>query len=205
MPRFNLADYETVEERIKRFYALYEDGRIVTDWESSYAVDGASPNIWVIKASIYLSAGDQANKLPKATGYASEKDGTGGANSDGAAMENCETSSIGRALANLGMSGNKRASREEIEKVIRIEQTDWLGDADRITNVDDLRHLYSRAKASGVHVEVLERIKDKANALSSAGSIGQGAAGGVSSEHDLADGSQASRKPATSTETAKRK
>lgn len=205
MPRFNLEDYETVESRIKRFYAEYPDGRIVTEWESSYAIDGASPNIWVIKAYAYLTAGDQANKLPKATGYAVELDGTGGANSAGSAMENCETSSIGRCLANLGMSGNKRSSREEMQKVVRNEQTDWLGDADRITNVDDLRHLYSRAKASGVHAEVLERIKDKANALSSAGSVGEGAAGGVSGKHDRADGSQASRKPATSTEAAKGK
>ena len=202
MPKFNLADYETVEARIKRFYLENPDGRITTKLVETY--DPEKPRTWTFKAFVYLTAGDQAAKLPKATGYASEIDGTGGAN-NGSAAENAETSAIGRALANMNLSGNKRSSREEIEKVIRIEQTDWLGDADRITNVDDLRHLYSRAKASGVHVEVLERIKDKANALSSAGSIGQGAAGGVSSEHDLADGSQASRKPATSTETAKRK
>jgi hypothetical protein len=167
MPRFNLADYETVEERIKRFYALYEDGRIVTDWESSYAVDGASPNIWVIKASVYLSAGDQANKLPKATGYASEKDGTGGANSAGAAMENCETSAIGRALANLGMSGNKRASREEMEKVSRNEATDYIAEADKATTVDDLRKLYTLAMANGAPAEVLGRLKDRATELDS--------------------------------------
>ena len=70
--RFNLNDYETVEERIKRFYDKYEDGRITTEWQSSYAVDGESPNIWVIKASVFLTAGDQANSLAKATGYAFE-------------------------------------------------------------------------------------------------------------------------------------
>ena len=167
MARFNLADYETVEERIKRFYAAYEDGRIVTEWESSYAVDGASPNIWVIKASVYLSAGDQANKLPKATGYASEKDGTGGANSAGAAMENCETSAIGRALANLGMSGNKRASREEMAKVQRNTDVDYLAEAEKATTVDDLRSLYTLAMANGAPAEVLGRLKDRASELDS--------------------------------------
>ena len=192
MPRFNLADYETVEERIKKFYAEYPDGRIVTDWESSYAIDGASPNIWVMKASVYLTVGDQANKLPKATGYATETDGTGGAN-NGSAMENAETSAIGRALANMNLSGNKRASRQEIEKVVRLEQTDWLGQADSITDVDELRHLYSRAKASGVHAEVLERIKDRANAVSSAGSVSSGTTAGVSAKSAKADGGSASR------------
>ena len=116
-----------------------------------------------------LDAGDQANKLPKATGYASETDGTGGANSAGAALENCETSSIGRALANMALSGNKRASREEMEKVERVAQpaTDWLKEADGILNVDDLRSLYTRAKAQGAPTEVLEQLKDYANALNS--------------------------------------
>ena len=35
MARFNLADYETVEDRIKKFYAAHEDGRIVTEWENN--------------------------------------------------------------------------------------------------------------------------------------------------------------------------
>jgi hypothetical protein len=59
-----------VEDRLKRFYAEYPDGRIVTelvnDWE------GEKPRTWIFKASVYLTAGDQAAGLPKATGYASE-------------------------------------------------------------------------------------------------------------------------------------
>ena len=82
--RFNLADYETVEERLRRAHAMYEDLRVVTEWENNYRYtieeNIPAPNTWVIKASIYLTAGDQANNLPKATGYAFEIDGTGGAN-----------------------------------------------------------------------------------------------------------------------------
>ena len=82
--RFNLDDYETVESRIKRFYELYEDGRIVTEWENNnrFEVEGETkgPKTWVVKATIYLTAGDQANHLAKSTGYAFETDGTGGAN-----------------------------------------------------------------------------------------------------------------------------
>jgi hypothetical protein len=168
MARFNLDDYETVESRIKRFYEAYPDGRIITDWANSDA-NQVVPKTWVVKTTIYLDAGDQANGLAKATGYATETDGTGGANSAGAALENCETSSIGRCLANLGMSGNKRASREEMQKVERVAQaaTDWIAEAQGILNVNDLRNLYTRAKAQGAPADVLEQLKDYANALNS--------------------------------------
>lgn len=170
MARFNLDDYETVESRIKRFYEAYPDGRIVTEWANNdrwLETEPTGPRTWVVKTTIYLSAGDQANGLAKATGYATETDGTGGANSAGAALENCETSSIGRGLANMGLSGNKRASREEMQKVERVAQpaTDWIAEAQGILNVDDLRSLYTRAKAQGADVKVLEQLKDYANAL----------------------------------------
>ena len=163
--RFNLADYETVEERLRKLHAQYDDLRVVTELVS---VTAEAPRTWTFKASIYLSAGDQANNLPKATGYASEIDGTGGAN-NGSACENAETSSIGRAAANMSFSGNKRASREEMEKVARIEATDWLAEAEQILNVDDLRSLYTRAKSQGAPKEVLEKLKDYASALNTSG------------------------------------
>jgi hypothetical protein len=162
MPKFNLADYETVEERIKKFYAENPDGRIVTKLIQEFNLDG--PKTWVFKASVYLTAGDQAAKLPKATGWASEVDGTGGAN-NGSAAENSETSAIGRALANMNLSGNKRASRQEIEKVNRIADTDWIAEADGLTDVKQLRALYTRARAQGAPAEVLDRVKARAESL----------------------------------------
>ena len=164
MARFNLADYETVEERLKRFYSNYPDGRIVTELVNDYDPD--KPRTWIFKTTAYLTAGDQAAGLPKATGYASEIDGTGGAN-NGSACENSETSSIGRCLSNLGMSGNKRASREEMAKVNRIESTDWIGEAHALNDVDGLRTLYTRAQAQGAPKEVLEVIRDRAVELDS--------------------------------------
>jgi hypothetical protein len=162
--RFNLADYETVEERIKKFYAEYPDGRIVTELVNEYATE--TPRTWIFKSSVYLTAGDQANNLPKATGYASEIDGTGGAN-NGSACENSETSSIGRCLSNMSISGNKRASRQEMEKVNRIASMDYLADADKATTVEELRKLYTLAMANGAPAEVLERLKDRATELDS--------------------------------------
>ena len=163
MPSFNLAYYETVEERIKKFYAEHPDGRIVTKLVKDYSYDG--PNTWVFRARVYLTAGDQAAELPKATGYASEVDGTGGAN-NGPACENSETSAIGRALANMNLSGNKRASRQEIEKVNRIADTDWIAEANALEDVKQLRSLYTRARAQGAPAEVLDMVKARAESLS---------------------------------------
>jgi hypothetical protein len=175
MARFNLADYETVEERIKRFYAAHEDGRITTEWDNNF--ETATPRTWVVKATIYLTAGDQSLSLAKATGYAVEVDGTGGAN-NGSALENAETSAIGRALANMNLSGNKRASREEMQKVQAISERDWVTDATKIADITSLRWMYSQAKAAGVPADQLERIEQHGKKLSADGE-GQGVVGGV--------------------------
>lgn len=165
--RFNLEDYETVESRIKRFYELYPEGRIITSWESSYAVDGESPNVWVMKAYIYLTDGDQAAGLPKATGYAFEIDGGAGANKT-AALENAETSAIGRSLSNMGMSGNKRASREEMEKVSRdANKTNWAEEAGKLKSIEQLRKLYARANVQGASKEELAEIRRLADGFNS--------------------------------------
>ena len=156
MAKFNLADYETVEDRLKKAHALYDDLRVVTKWVNRY--DHEAPRTWVVKASIYLTAGDQANNLPKATGLAFEIDGTGGAN-NGSALENAETSAIGRALANMNLSGNKRTSREEMTKVARIEATDWEAELATATDIKTARALYARAMSQGAPANVLERIK----------------------------------------------
>jgi hypothetical protein len=116
MANFNLADYETVEERIARFYKDNPDGRIVT--ENLTTLQDRQVLTWVVKATVYLNNKEQGNTLAKATGLAFEIDGIGMANKT-SALENAETSAIGRALANAGYSGNKRTSREEMEKVAR--------------------------------------------------------------------------------------
>jgi hypothetical protein len=170
MARFNLDDYETVESRIRRFTEAYPDGRIVTDWSNNdrwLEAEPTGPRLWVVRASIYLTAGDQANGLAKATGYASERDGTGGANNVDA-MANAETSAIGRALANMAMSGNKRASREEMEKVNRVADhatADWLAKLDELTTKAEIRQLYADAQRSQAPKEVLEKIADKGKTL----------------------------------------
>lgn len=178
MPRFDLSTYETVEERIRKFYKEYPDGRIITH-NLTTAAD-RSVSTWVVRAEVYLTAGDQANDLPKASGLAFEIDGGPGANQT-SALENAETSAIGRALASAGFSGNKRASREEMQKVERgvTPKQNWLVEADKISDIAGLRWLYAKAKSEGAAPDVLERIESRAKQFSP-DVEGSGADGGVS-------------------------
>ena len=112
MPKFDLNNYETVEDRLKVFWKDYPEGRIET--EVVHITDDGT--CVTIKSAIYKEINDTN---PVATGIAQETKGQGGfANAD-AWMENCETSSIGRALANWKYQGNNkpRPSQEEMKKV----------------------------------------------------------------------------------------
>jgi hypothetical protein len=164
--KFDLSKYATVAERLAQAHLDWPDMRIVSEIVDIAGDIGKTR--WVVKSSLYLTAGDQANGLPKATGYAFEVDGTGGANAT-SALENCESSSIGRCLMVAGYAMNKEpnalASREEMEKVVRA-QVDWTGEADKVLNVTQARELYARAKAAKAPAEVLDRLKDIGKALS---------------------------------------
>lgn len=168
MAAFNPADYETVAERIKRFYADYPEGRIITKNQTTKQDRLAST--WVVKASIFIPNWqfvDETKYLEqyvlKATGLAFEVDGQGMANKT-SALENAETSAIGRALANAGYSGDKRASREEMEKVARANapKRDWIAEAEAfalVYDLDNLRRLYSEAVANRAPAAIIEQVK----------------------------------------------
>jgi hypothetical protein len=112
MPRFDLNDYVTVQERIVQFWKDHPDGAIRTQLESpSDCFDTCR-----YSASVYV---DSLKPQPDAVGWAFERAGGTGPNST-SHEENCETSAIGRALANLGYATSQkdRPSREEMRKVV---------------------------------------------------------------------------------------
>ena len=110
MPGFNLDNYETVEDRLVKFWADHTDGRINT---SIHYYDDTRI---LVRAEVYF---DREDVRPVATGYAEELRGASPVNRTSHA-ENAETSAIGRALANCGYAAKgARPSREEMQKVQR--------------------------------------------------------------------------------------
>ena len=112
MPNFNLDNYETVEERLKVFWKENPKARINT--EIVHMTDDGT--CVTVRAEIYKM---EVDARPVTTGIAQETKGQGGFANKDAWVENCETSAIGRALANWLYQGSTkpRPSREEMSKV----------------------------------------------------------------------------------------
>lgn len=118
MSYLNLKEYEPVENRIRAFWQKYPDGRLITDLQRVERADGRVE--WICKSEAYTN---QSDSRPQATGFATEIEGSSFINRSNAS-ENCETSSIGRCLANLGFATKgKRPSREEMQKTLQNKTT----------------------------------------------------------------------------------
>jgi len=113
-------EYKTVALRVNEFLASpkHEGWAIETQLITAHSSDGIarSDEYIVMKATI---RDDQDRS--RGTGYAEEKRGSTNINKT-SALENCETSCIGRALAAVGFAGVEYASANEVTDAI-IQQT----------------------------------------------------------------------------------
>jgi|SRR5690625_154766 len=114
---FRASDYVDVAERIRLFYDRYPEGSIQTEMVS---LDG---DLVVFRALVYR---DREDTHPT-TGWAHEREGVGHVNKRNF-IENCETSAIGRALANMNFPRSRthssrrgvargRATPEQLEEL----------------------------------------------------------------------------------------
>ena len=111
---YDLSKYEEVKDRIPVFYNLYEDGRITTEIVSE------DEKHVTIKAYLYKNETQQGKGNAMATGHAMEKPG----GMIPAYTEVCETSAIGRALANAYIFGDPskpRPSKEEMSSNVMTQ------------------------------------------------------------------------------------
>ena len=99
-------DYETVAYRVQKFRDAHPDWTLVTE------VLTRDPDCVVIVATV----SDELGRV-RANGHAEEYRKTSQINRT-SALENCETSAIGRALASLGMGGVEFASANEVANAI---------------------------------------------------------------------------------------
>ena len=157
---FNLADYETVESRLEKFWKEFPDGRVSTELEVCEA------HRYVVKAYLYRTYLDQ---VAYSTGFAEEKDSDRGVNAT-SALENCETSAIGRALANAGFATKgRRPSREEMVKVsakpviLKERYPEPVKDAWTIENPKDVQEVVQVEGAPSL-ISAINLLTDEMNA-----------------------------------------
>jgi hypothetical protein len=162
MAGFNLDDYETVHQALVRLYKDFPAARVLTNNTTPEGV----LDRYEFKAELYL---DRDDVRPVATGWAYEVIGSTNVNRT-SAMENCETSAIGRAISNsvlvLTKPNNNRPSREEMEKVQRMSKPqhtpeqeqlaiEAFGQIADIKDLAELENFYNGAKQAGLlHINI---------------------------------------------------
>lgn len=133
-------EYKTVAKRVDEFRSAHK-----TDLSIITSLVDRDENTVVMKAEIL----DKDGRVI-ATGYA-EEDRTASQINRTSALENCETSAIGRALANFGLGGGEYASADEVANAI-TQQTETPAPRYQKSSLsfDDIR----------AHLKTLEKISE---------------------------------------------
>lgn len=107
-------DYVTVDERVTEFHEKYPNGSIKTQLLSQ------SDGRWITQAIV---TPDVENPNRSFTGLAYEVEGSSQINKT-SALENCETSAVGRALGflNIGLVGSI-ASADEVSNAVHQQES----------------------------------------------------------------------------------
>lgn len=137
-------EYKTVAKRVDEFRKEHSTNlSIITE------IISTTDNMIVMKASIIDREG-----ITIATGFAEENRTSSSINKT-SALENCETSAIGRALANFGLGGGEYASADEIANAINTKAPEVASKASNVNfdfiketlaSIDDMESIDNFAK-----------------------------------------------------------
>ena len=105
-------EYKTVAERVTEIHTTNKGKALSIETDLVSWNEG----VVVFKATVTTGSG-------VFTGYAYEREGASQINKT-SALENCETSSIGRAVAAAGYSGTEYASANEVQNAVKQQQND---------------------------------------------------------------------------------
>ena len=105
-------EYKTVAERVTEIHTTNKDKPLSIETDLVSWAEG----VVIFKATVTTGGG-------VFTGYAYEHEGSSQINKT-SALENCETSSIGRAVAAAGYSGTEYASANEVQNAISQQKND---------------------------------------------------------------------------------
>ena len=136
---FNIANYTLIKDRLKEFRSEYEGCTISTELLKYEPVidtsTGEACNECLIKATVTPNPLESPEIYY--TGHAAERDNSGFVNKR-SAIENCETSAVGRALAYAGFGGDDQfASAEEVVNA-KIHQAKSSVTVDMLDKLDNL-------------------------------------------------------------------
>ena len=121
--------YVTVNERVQEFHKLYPNGMI-----HCQLIDDSPENMWIMQSTVCPDCDSPERAF---SGYACEVIGSSQINRT-SALENCETSAIGRALGFLGLGVvNSIATADEVSNAIH-QQSGYNPNEDEITTFDEL-------------------------------------------------------------------
>ena len=124
-------EYAEVNQRIKAFRMVYPEGRICTEMLKD------ENGVCVIKAYIYQNGDSVVNTL-LATGHAYEKEDSSFINKT-SYIENCETSSVGRALGMAGFGiDTSVCSAEELGNALAQQEANAPITETQIRNIRNL-------------------------------------------------------------------
>ena len=140
-------EYKTVALRVTEFLASpkHEGWAIETQLITAHSSDGiARSDEYVVMKATIRDDKDRA----RGTGYAEELRGSTNLNKT-SALENCETSAIGRALASVGFAGTEYASANEVSNAV-IQQTE----------INAQEHFLTYNAGVREHIGTISAIKD---------------------------------------------